>query len=448
MSHPLRQKAQRAAIGLALAGLVTAVMVAAAPTAASAFPDAPVEAQDRPCWNLFPDPTVAVHCQPAGTSRPVQPTGPRVIDCDRARPGDVSRALQHLHSGATLYLVALTRPCVDSLTIDRPVTIAGRYGLVLNTKVPTLVSPAGHPCVVMTGKAVRVVLSGLIIQTETPGDNACIVQQGGDLRLEGDWVRYDGRGPAIASAGGRLTLSGSTIAARTTAVAVDVLGSLDLDNSAILAAVSGLSLSASADSSLRGSSIARLDDWTGTERARQSAGAAVTGAAGVLVQVDGLSVVGFSRGLGLSGGGEAAVQSLRIRDSDWAVVARGSHLRILGGELQASELGVYAAAGDLWLADLKIVGVMRAGIFVEKGARLKARDNTVFPHATGCDAMIGDLAPGTLTCRPWFEAPEFYRTGRAGSRLAYASAWPGAVGSGAGRDLDTSDGHINSEILP
>jgi hypothetical protein len=112
------------------------------------------------------------------------------------------------------------------------------------------------------------------------------------------------------------------------------------------------------------------------------------------------------------------------------VLSGGARLRVNGSEIEAVDAGIYAASGDAWAADNRIIGVRRAGLFVEKGAHLQARDNVVFADKDGCQALaVEGLDPEAQSCRPWFEAPEFYRTGRASGKASFDDVWPDTQGA-------------------
>jgi hypothetical protein len=145
-------------------------------------------------------------------------------------------------------------------------------------------------------------------------------------------------------------------------------------------------------------------------------------------------IQGFSRGVYAETGQEVALQNVVIRESEYGVLSNGARLRVNGSEIQAVDAGVYANAGEAWVAGNRIVGVRRAGLYVEKGAHLRARDNTVYADKDGCQALaVEGLDPEAQSCRPWFEAPEFYRTGRASGRAAFDDVWPDVQGALTGQ---------------
>jgi hypothetical protein len=148
------------------------------------------------------------------------------------------------------------------------------------------------------------------------------------------------------------------------------------------------------------------------------------------VEIQNSIIEGFSRGVFADAGQEVAIQSLIVRGSEYGVLSGGARLRVNGSEIEAVDAGIYAASGDAWATANRIIGVRRAGVYVEKGAHLQARDNVVFADKDGCQALaVEGLNPEAQSCRPWFEAPEFYRTGRASGKASFDDVWPDAQGA-------------------
>jgi hypothetical protein len=102
-------------------------------------------------------------------------------------------------------------------------------------------------------------------------------------------------------------------------------------------------------------------------------------------------------------------------------------LKVVSEILEAVDVGIYAASGVVYASDNAIVGVMRAGLFADSGAQIRARDNRVFARPGGCEALVTGYFDGALTCRPWFEAPELLRTPRDRARADYDGYWPTGV---------------------
>lgn len=419
---------------LRLLWVALAAIVLALPAAVQAFPAAPVEADTRPCFEELPDPAISLFCG----YRPWRRHGhggwgrDYVVACDRARPGTVSWVLAHMPPGAALVLRAGARPCRDILDIRKPVTIVGEPGWLNGARVPTLEPPEGRPCIVVEAGEGPVELKNLLIQSRHAGGASCIKQHSRELTLDGVWVRYDGGASAIDVDAGRLILRRSVIAARSERPAVWVHGGgLEVESSSVLATTIGLRLLAAEDIRIRGLNAERLDDWTGTARVKASVGIGLDSAnTGRLVEIQNSIVEGFSRGVFADAGQEVAIQSLIVRDSEYGVLSDGARLRVNGSEIEAVDAGIYAAAGEAWAADNRIIGVRRAGVFVEKGAHLQARDNVVFAQKDGCQALaVEGLSPDAQSCRPWFEAPEFYRTGRASGKASFDDVWPDTQGA-------------------
>jgi len=116
-----------------------------------------------------------------------------------------------------------------------------------------------------------------------------------------------------------------------------------------------------------------------------------------------------------------------VRASDWAVVVENADVRVLDGKLEATDVGVYAGSGTVYASDNAIAGVMRAGLFADNGAQVRARDNRVYAKPGGCEALITGYFDGKLTCQPWFEGPELFRTPRDRARQDFDGYWPQAI---------------------
>ena len=411
-----------------------AAIVLAIPAAVQAFPAAPVEADTRPCFEELPDPAISLFCGyrhwhnhgRGGWGRDY------VVACEFARPGAVSWVLAHMPPGAALVLRAGARPCRDTLDIRKPVIIVGEPGWLDGARVPTLEPREGQPCIVVEAGSGPVELKNLLIQSRHAGGASCLLQHSRELTLEGVWVRYDGEASAVDVDAGRLILRRSVIAARSERPAVWVHGGgLEVESSSVLATTIGLRLLAAEDVRIRGLNAERLDDWTGTERVKASVGIGLDSAnTGRLVDIQNSIVEGFSRGVFADAGQEVAIQNLIVRGSEYGVLSGGARLRVNNSEIEAVDAGIYVAAGDAWAAGNRIIGVRRAGVFVEKGAHLQARDNLVFADKDGCQALaVEGLSPDAQSCRPWFEAPEFYRTGRASGKAAFDDVWPDTEGA-------------------
>jgi Right handed beta helix region len=414
---------------------ILAAIALAIPGAVKAFPAAPLEADTRPCFELLPDPAISRHCfhhyRYYGRGGYHDGWGYRIA-CDRAGPRTLQWALDRVPPGGVLFLIGGVHACRGTLDIRKSVTIVGQPGWQGSARVPTLEPDEGQPCIRIRPQVEQVTLVGLLIQSRHGDKSSCIEQFNRELTLDGTWIRYDGDASAIDTTNGRLILRRSVIAGRTQAAAVYLhAGGLEVESSSVLATTIGVRAKATEDMRIRGLNLERLDDWTGTERVKASVGIGLDSAGtGRLVDIQNSIVEGFSRGVYADPGQEVAIQSLIVRDSEYGVLSAGARLRINGSEIEAIDAGVYAAAGEAWATGNRIIGVRRAGVYVEKGAHLKARDNIVFADKDGCQALaVEGLDPDSQSCRPWFEAPEFYRTGRASGRAAFDDVWPDTQGA-------------------
>jgi hypothetical protein len=432
---------------LAVLAMLTLGLVAA-PEAAFASPDAKIDQQIRPCFGLLIEPNLSRGCKvhyakPKPCARGYYrvrgrcvaggggygPGGgryvPREINCDTAYPGQVNDTLARLYDGDTVTLTsAYGGACVESLNITQSVTIVVRDSSPTQGR-PILVAPGGQPCIKIAAGVSYVVLQGLSIEATRAGQSSCITGKATELALSGVVIRYDGDGSALDITDSRVELNNVVFIGRTRQPVVRATGQLTAKNVEIAATAIGGSFETSGDSLLQDIRITRLGDWTGSSRTRNSAGFVLSGMnRQQLVKIDGLYVDGFSRGIYISGGDETTLLRPVVRDSDWAVTLEDADLRVLDGQLEAVDVGLYVDSGTLYAADNKIVGVMRAGLYAEKGAQIRARDNRVFARPGGCEALVTGYFDGALTCQPWYEAPEIFRTPRDRARLDFDTYWP------------------------
>ncbi len=439
---------------------VLSLGLVSAPQMALASPDAKIDQQIRPCFGLLLEPNLSRGCKvryakPKPCARGYYRVrgrcvandgyGPgggryvsREINCDYAYPGQVNDTLARLYDGDVLTLTSTQGgACVESLNITQSVTIVVR-GYTPSLNRPILVAPSGQPCIRIAPGVSYVVLQGLGIEALRAGQASCITGRATELALKGVTVRYDGEGSALDVTDSRVELADTVFIGRTRQPVVRATGEIMASNVEVAATAIGAAFETSGDSRMKDIRVSRLGDWTGSGRTRNSAGFVISGMnRQQLVQVDGLYVDGFSRGVYISGGDETTLLRPVVRDSDWAVTLEDSNLRVLDGQLEAVDVGLYVDSGTLYAADNKIVGVMRAGLYAEKGAQIRARDNRVFARPGGCQALVTGFFDGALTCQPWFEAPEIFRTPRDQARLDFDSYWPapsllpaGATGDG------------------
>jgi hypothetical protein len=421
----------------------------AAPELAAASPDAKIDQQIRPCFGLLIQPNLSQGCKVryakprpcprgyyrsrgrcvAGHGGGYGPGGggyvSREINCDYAYPGQVSDTLARLYDGDTLTLTSTNGgACVDSLNITQSVTIAVRdYQPTLGK--PILIAPPDQPCIKIAPGVQYVVIEGLGIESRRGGSASCIVGRATEIALKDVSIRYDGDASAFDIGDSRIELSNAVFIGRTRSAVVKATGTIMASNVEIAATAIGGAFETSGDSRLRDIRIVRLGDWTGSSRTRNSAGFVISGMnRQQLVTIDGLYVDGFSRGVYIGGGDETTLLRPVVRDSDWAVSVESANLRINDGELEAVDVGLYVASGIAYAGNNKIVGVMRSGIYADAGGQIRAVDNRIYARKDGCKALVSGFFDGELTCRPWFEAPELYRTPRDRARLDFDTYWP------------------------
>lgn len=428
-------------------GAVLALGLALPDAAVAGSPDARIDQQIRPCFGLLLDPNLSRGCKTQKTRRHVKRPGggvggpcprgqyfdgrgcvlppPLVIDCDVAYPGQISDTIARYYGGETLTLTSrYGGACVDSLQITRSIIIQTR-DYTPGKGRPILKVFENRPCVNVNAGVEYVVLKGLSIEALRGGQASCISGRATEIALEDVVVRYDGEKSAFDVSDSRIELANATFIGRTRAPVLQAKGVIMASQVHVASTAIGAVLETSGDIRLRDFDIVRLGDWSGSSRTRNSAGFVLSGMnRQQLVQIDGLKVDGFSRGIFISGGDETSLLRPKVTDSDWAVVLEDANLRVMDGELQATDVGIYADSGVVQAADNRIYGVMRAGIFAERGAQVRARDNRVFAREGGCEALVTGYFDGALTCRPWFEAPELYRNTSDRSRQDFDSYWP------------------------
>lgn len=432
---------------LALWAALVFGLAVAAPQVAAASPDAKIDQQIRPCFGLLIQPNLSHGCKVRYSKPKPCPRGyvrsrgrcvaaggggygyvPREINCDYAYPGQVSETLARLYDGDVLTLTSTNGgACVDSLNITQSVTIVVRDYTPMRDR-PILVAPAGQPCIKIQAGVQFVVLDGLGLEATRAGPASCIVGRATEIAMRGVTVRYDGEGSAFDIGDSRVELAQTTFIGRTRQPVVKATGVIMASDVEIAATAIGAAFETSGDSRLRNVRITRLGDWTGSSRTRNSAGFVIAGMnRQQLVQIEGLYVDGFSRGIYVGGGDETTLLRPVVRDSDWAVTLENANLRVVEGELEAVDVGIYTASGIVYASNNKIVGVMRSGVYADAGGQVRAVDNRIYARPEGCKALVGGYFDGELTCRPWFEAPELYRTPRDRARLDFDSYWPAPV---------------------
>jgi len=395
-----------------------------------------VDAQIRPCFGLLIEPNLSRGCdgrrtrpirprRPSGGYGPGRPPVDPYIDCDRAYPGMVSEVAAQLYPGDTLTLSSRNGgACVDSLNLTQSITIVAEEGYQPQLGHPLLRALPDKPCISIGPGVQYVVLVGLLIEAERAGRESCITGQATELALDRTVIRYAGEGSALDVANSRVELRNAGFIARTRTAAVKISGTLEASDITVAATVIGFAYEPAGDSTLHNFKIVRLGDWTGSQRTRNSAGLIISGMnRGQLVQASDIRVEGFSRGVYIGGGDEVNLTGVTVEDSDWGVLLEGAALTLRDARLESADVGLYVASGVASFSDSSIYGVMRSGIFAERGGQVRSRDNRVYPRDGGCAALSSGYFDGALTCRPWFEAPEVYRSARERQRGGFDNWW-------------------------
>ena len=378
---------------------------------AQAMPDARIDQEIRPCFGLLLRPEVSRRCQAhhghkGGAGLVRAPS--TYIDCAYAYPGQISDTIARTWNGVTIYLTSSNgRGCRESVVINRDARILGDPDRPVLFIEPLLLAPQGQPCIRMA-PGLKVDIRGVSMAQDDGDRSACILGQDDDLFVSRSDVSYSGASNVIALAGdSRLTIVDSRIVSRSQEAAIVTRGKLKFDRVNIGAAVIGVKAGLQEDSRIDNLTLVRLDDWTGSRRSASSAGLALMDIGPTqLVEISGLDVTGFSRGAYVAGGGEVSFIAPKFSQTDWALLVEGPTVRVSKASINAQEVGIYAASGTTFINGADITGVMRSGIFAERGAQVRSVDNVVHAPKEGCAALKSGYFDGALTCRPWFDAPE------------------------------------------
>lgn len=413
--------------GLCAAAVAGAVLAAAGETVA--YPDAKVETQLRPDFGLLLKPPIKRHrrYKPWGGRRypPAYYDGPgygppggpgrdvAFVDCAQARDDNaVNRALASLKPGGTLILRAAGAACLDSVVIDKPVTIQGDGGAPLrgwrlgwnesqrrsrteilekieNAPV-TFRSRPGSPCMVIDlqpGLRGQVVLRDLVIEQKKAGDEACIYAHNSDLRIESSVIVYAGEGSAIYLDGGSLTTSDSVeIDADTWGQAIYVDGGyVDLDDTTVYQGAIGLQLEPGGD---KGSRIrhSKFVTWPRQSATFGTASAGVVipgGRQGQQLIIEDTRICGYGIGLWVEGSSTVEVNKSLICRVGKGVYAAGGRVTLRGNTVRASNIGVQVGAGQVVLGDNQFHGIRYVEIYREPGAPpIEAAGNQFYSGAS------------------------------------------------------------------
>ncbi|MDO1559725.1 right-handed parallel beta-helix repeat-containing protein [Brevundimonas sp. 2R-24] len=389
---------------------------------------AKVESQTRPNFGLLLDPPVRQgrRYRPhygrgsdwRGHSRPgwwnphdYRWNGPledvAFVDCSQARdPNEVNRAIARLRPGGTLIIRGQGAPCLDSIYIDKPLTIQADGGRPLrdhrgwpeDVNFPvTLRTQPGRRCIEVGPIANgEVVLRNLVIDATQAGDETCIYSDGGHIRLESVVIRYAGDGSAIYMDGGSLTAVEDTrIIADTYYAAIQAEdGWVDLDDVRITNAAIGLQISPNGarDSHLR--DVTLLSPPQSPVFGTASAGIVVPGSrtTGRLF-IERSRICGYNIGLWIQGPNVVDVERTHICRAAKGVGAYGGQLTISDSAIGASIYGVQIGSTfPVRIENTTIYGAREYDVFAEPGAaRPVGGSNHFYSHRNR--TCYGEPAP-------------------------------------------------------
>jgi hypothetical protein len=398
---------------LAAAGLAAVLL---APAATSAYPDAKVESQLRPCFGVLIEPNLkdckrvrdrwSRHDGSGYGGRDVQH-----VYCDRNPNGaPIAAALKRVRSGGKIVLHARDRACTESVLITKSVWIESDSGGDRLSGV-SLRPPAGKACIRVADGVRDVKLSGLTIDAGQAGAAHCIEARDTDLLITDTKIRYDGEGSAIAVERGRLRFGmGSEVRARTNRGAIDSEGAvLEIADASVRASFVGLDLVPGPGANrIQGLRMRALSDWYDQPAAERSTGAVIRGSGEGYVEFRDSAICGYRTGLWADRGAAVAFLGDKICRAEIGVISEGARIRVQGADIGAGDTGIYAADGVAELFRNRIYGVTRTAVYTDKDAKLWSEDNYTYPYGRKCDELQGGFLRSGVLCRSWDELPAFY----------------------------------------
>jgi hypothetical protein len=254
-------------------------------------------------------------------------------------------------------------------------------------------------------------LVDLHLSATNGGDSSCIEATEANLFIESTLVRYDGNGSAIKSSGGRFEMSHKTyIAAKTAQPALSLNRvQANIEDSLIASTLHGLSANLEGDSYIGYVTMLQLADWYGFERGEGGMGANINiNTNGSILRLTGLDVAYFANGFQMAGYGEVLLSSSRVMQSTHGVVSDLNRLRVLDSDIYSQEIGINVRQGEAFVGGSRLYDIHTAAMLATNGAKLRAKDNRVYPSKDGCAILEwGDIPPQERNCTPWYNEPTF-----------------------------------------
>ncbi len=399
----------RAVRGLAACGAVALGL--AWSHAAQALPDAKVDQQIRPNFNLLLTPPLRHTYRPEpwrfrrgypdyypGRHRPLL-LDSITVDCADPRngPSPLNEAIYNLADNGILYI--RTRGgavCHETLEIDHPVIIAGEAPPAFDPGPepgPAKLQPApGAPCVRIAPGVKGVELRDLNIDDTQGGRSACIESVDADVALIHTLLRYQGDASAIFVQGGKFLVRSSTIDARTNDAAVLADGAtVDFHRVKILADVRGLDITPAIGQSklVQVGVIATgvgLPGSTGVTVRDQRSGSGDLLIANSVFR-------GWVTGLYVDRGGKAELANSRMLRTERGVVSDFGVVKVYQNAIESGDFGGYFSGSGPQVLRNRFYG---SGPRFDPGANPVMESNYLFLAPEFCGFPMG---PG-LYCRP------------------------------------------------
>jgi hypothetical protein len=404
---PLNRLRAAAACGAVAMGLAWSLP-------AQALPDAKVDQQIRPNFNLLLSPPLRHAYRPEpwryrrgypdywpGRHRPFL-LDSITVDCADPHngPAPLNEALYNLADNGVLYIRSRGGVCHETLEIDHPVIIAGEGAPVFaggpNPGPAKLAPPEGAPCIRIAPGVKGVEIRDLIIEDNQGGRSACLESLDADVAVVRTLIRYQGDASAVFVQGGKLIVNSSVIDSRSNDAAVVADGAVvDFHQVRISADVRGLDITPAPGQS-RLVQVGILSQGVGLPG---STGLTVrdlrSGSGEVLLANSVLK--GWLTGIYVDRGGKLDVINTRILKSRRGILSDWGVVKLHQNAIVADEFGAYFSGGRPEVMRNRFIG---GGLDYDRGVEPLFEPNYHYAPL-GCRFR---LAPG-IWCRAMFEAP-------------------------------------------
>ena len=402
----------RAIRGIAAAGALAMGLACSLP--AQALPDAKVDQQIRPNFNLLLSPPLRHAYRPEpwryhrgnadyypGRRRPLL-LDSITVDCadPRGGPAPLAEALYNLADNGVLYIRSRGGVCHETLEIDHPVIIAGEGAPVFaggpNPGPAKLTPPEGAPCIRIAPGVKGVEIRDLIIEDNQGGRSACVESLDADVAMVRTLIRYQGDASAVFVQGGKLIINSSAIDSRSNDAAVVADGAVvDFHQVKIISDTRGLDITPAPGQS-RLVQVGIMSQAVGIPG---STGLTVrdlrSGSGEVLLANSVLK--GWLTGVYVDRGGKLEMVNTRILKSRRGVLSDWGVVKIHQNAIAADEFGAYFSGGRPEVMRNRFIG---GDLEYDRGVEPLFEPN-YFYSDRGCR---GRPIPGVY-CRGMFEMP-------------------------------------------